>query len=127
MNQAVHQYLVKLEQQNPTEEPVHEQKLVSTTESGCDLCDQGWNSSAAGLLQQLLVDNHGCVIVGAVHLENQFVLVGTIQAQIFGHYGRGDPAKLRGEMISLLLSCGDVPLPQTGKISGGANNRCEAS
>ncbi len=35
----------------------------------------------------------------AVHLENRIVLVGTIQAQIFGHYGRGDPAKLRGEMI----------------------------
>ena len=35
----------------------------------------------------------------AVHLENRLVLVGTIQAQIFGHHGRGDPAQLRGEMI----------------------------
>ena len=35
----------------------------------------------------------------AVHLENRIVLVGTIQAQIVGHYGRGDPAQLRGEMI----------------------------
>ncbi len=32
-------------------------------------------------------------------LENRIALVGTIQAQIFGHHGRGDPAKLRGEMI----------------------------
>jgi hypothetical protein len=35
----------------------------------------------------------------AVHLGNRIVLVGTIQAQIFGHHGRGDPAKLREEMI----------------------------
>ena len=34
-----------------------------------------------------------------VHPENQLVFVGTIQAQIFGHHGRGDPEKLYGEMI----------------------------
>jgi hypothetical protein len=32
----------------------------------------------------------------AVHFENRIVLAGTIQAQIFGHHGRGDPAKLCG-------------------------------
>jgi hypothetical protein len=31
VNHTVRQYLVELEQQNPTEEPVHEQKLVSST------------------------------------------------------------------------------------------------
>ena len=30
--QTVRQYLVELKQQNPTDEPVHEQKLVSTTD-----------------------------------------------------------------------------------------------
>src|SRR5437879_2652965 len=37
--------------------------------------------------------------IQAVHLENRIVLVGTIQAQIFGHHGRGDSAILRGEII----------------------------
>ena len=37
--------------------------------------------------------------IQAVHLENRIVLVGTIQAQIFGHHGRGDSAIVRGEII----------------------------
>src|SRR5580704_13631281 len=53
VNHTVRQYLVELEQQNPTDEPVHEQKLVSTTDSRRDLRDQGWNSDPAGLLRQL--------------------------------------------------------------------------
>lgn len=32
MNPTVRQYLVELEPRNPTEEPVHEQKLVSSTD-----------------------------------------------------------------------------------------------
>ena len=32
VSQTVRQYLVELEQQNPTEEPVHEQDQVSTTD-----------------------------------------------------------------------------------------------
>ena len=36
----------------------------------------------------------------AVHPENRLVLVGTIQAQSFGHHGRGDPEYSRGEIIS---------------------------
>ena len=38
--------------------------------------------------------------IPAVHLEDRIVLVGTIQAQIVGHYGRGDSAISRGENIS---------------------------
>jgi hypothetical protein len=53
VNHTVRQYLVELEQQNPTDAPVHEQKLVSTTDSRRDLRDQGWNSDPAGLLRQL--------------------------------------------------------------------------
>ena len=53
VNQTVRQYLVELEQQNPTEEPVHEQELGVDHRSGCDLRDQGWNSGPAGLLRQL--------------------------------------------------------------------------
>ena len=37
----------------------------------------------------------------AVDPDNRRVLVGTIQAQIFGHHGRGDPAKLRIRIVGL--------------------------
>jgi hypothetical protein len=37
--------------------------------------------------------------IQAVHFENRIVLVDTIQAQIFGHHGRGDSAILREEII----------------------------
>ena len=42
----------------------------------------------------------------AVHLGNRIVLVGTIQAPIFRRHGRGDPAKLRGEMIGYRFAAG---------------------
>ena len=53
VNQTVRQYLVELEQQNPTEEPVHEQRTGVHHRSRCDLCDQGWHSGPAGVLRQL--------------------------------------------------------------------------
>ena len=40
--------------------------------------------------------------IPAVHLEDRIVLVGTIQAQIVGHYGRGDSAISRGENILVI-------------------------
>jgi hypothetical protein len=52
VNQTVRQYLVEPERQNPTEEPVHQQKQVSTTDPRCDLRDQGWTCPAR-LLRQL--------------------------------------------------------------------------
>ena len=41
VNQTVRQYLVELEQQNPTDEPVHEQKLVSTTDPDATYATKG--------------------------------------------------------------------------------------
>jgi hypothetical protein len=37
----VRQYLVELEQQNPTHVPVHEQKLVSTTDPDATYATKG--------------------------------------------------------------------------------------
>jgi hypothetical protein len=48
----VGQYLVELEQQSPTEEPVHQQKQVSTTDPDATYAPRG-DSGAAGLLRQL--------------------------------------------------------------------------
>jgi transposase len=50
VNQTVRQYLVELEQQNPTEEPVHEQEQVSTTDPDSTYATKG---GTARLLRQL--------------------------------------------------------------------------
>src|ERR1700687_2947242 len=52
-NQTVRQYLVELEQQNPTEEPVHEQEQVSTTDPDSTYATKGGNACPARLLRQL--------------------------------------------------------------------------
>jgi Transposase domain (DUF772) len=50
VNQTVRQYLVELEQQNPTEEPVHRQ---SRPPIPINLHHQGWDSGSTGVLRQL--------------------------------------------------------------------------
>jgi hypothetical protein len=64
VNQTVRQYLVELEQQNPTEGPVHEQKLVSTTDPDATYATKGGTPARLGYYDNYLVDNHSCVIVG---------------------------------------------------------------
>jgi transposase len=64
VNQTVRQYLVELEQQNPTDEPVHEQKLVSTTDPDATYATKGGTPARLGYYDNYLVDNHSCVIVG---------------------------------------------------------------
>jgi hypothetical protein len=57
----------------------------------------------------------------AVHPENRLVLVGTIQAQIFGHHGRGDPAKLRGEIIGYRFPA-EITWRVTFQLPGDCSN-----
>jgi transposase len=64
VNQSVRQYLVELEQQNPAEEPVHEQRLVSTTDPDSTYATKGGTPARLGYYDNYLVDNHSCVIVG---------------------------------------------------------------
>ena len=64
VNQTVRQYLVELEQQNPTDEPVHKQKLVSTTDPDATYATKGGTPARLGYYDNYLVDNHSCVIVG---------------------------------------------------------------
>jgi transposase len=61
---TVRQYLVELEQQNPVEEPVHEQDLVSTTDPDSTYATKGGTPARMGYYDNYLVDNHSCVIVG---------------------------------------------------------------
>jgi transposase len=64
VNQSVRQYLVELEQQNPTEEPVHQQDQVSTTDPDATYATKGGTPARLGYYDNYLIDNHSCVIVG---------------------------------------------------------------
>ena len=64
VNLTVRQYLVELEQQNPVEEPVHEQDLVSTTDPDSTYATKGGTPARLGYYDNYLVDNPSCVIVG---------------------------------------------------------------
>src|SRR4029077_7355023 len=64
VNQSVRQYRVELEQQNPTEEPVHQQDQVSTTDPDATYATKGGIPARMGYYDNYLGDNHSCVIVG---------------------------------------------------------------
>jgi transposase len=64
VHRTVRQYLRELEQQNPAEEPVHEQEQVSTTDPDSTYATKGGTPARLGYYDNYLVDNHSCVIVG---------------------------------------------------------------
>src|SRR2546427_1769659 len=53
VNHTVRQFLVDLEEQNPVEEPVHQQDQVSTTDPDSTYATKGGTPAPAGLLRQL--------------------------------------------------------------------------
>src|SRR6476620_5063074 len=64
VHQTVRQYLKELQEQNPVEEPVHEQDQVSTTDPDSTYATKGGTPARLGYYDNYLVDNHSCVIVG---------------------------------------------------------------
>ena len=64
VNRTVRQYLAELEEQNPLEEPVHQQDQVSTTDPDSTYATKGGTPARLGYYDNYLVDNHSCVIVG---------------------------------------------------------------
>jgi transposase len=64
VHQTVRQYLREVEQQNPVEEPVHEQEQVSTTDPDSTYATKGGTPARLGYYDNYLVDNASCVIVG---------------------------------------------------------------
>ena len=64
VHHTVRQYLNELQVQNPVEEPVHEQELVSTTDPDSTYATKGGTPARLGYYDNYLVDNHSCVIVG---------------------------------------------------------------
>ena len=64
VHQTVRQYLREVEEQNPMEEPVHEQDKVSTTDPDSTYMTKGGTPARLGYYNNYLVDNASCVIVG---------------------------------------------------------------
>jgi transposase len=64
LNQSVRQYLREVEEQNPVEEPVHDQDQVSTTDPDSTYATKGGTPARLGYYDNYLVDNKSCVIVG---------------------------------------------------------------
>jgi hypothetical protein len=64
VHHTVRQYLQEVEEQNPVEEPVHEQDQVSTTDPDSTYATKGGTPARLGYYDNYLVDNDSCVIVG---------------------------------------------------------------
>jgi transposase len=123
VNQTVRQYLVELEQQNPTEEPVHEQKLVSTTDPDATYATKGGTPARLGYYDNYLVDNHSCVIVGvqatAARMSQETVAAQDMIARFSEWRGR-EPASVvadatygNGEFLQWLMERGITPYMRT--------------
>ena len=63
MKRTVREDLAELEQANPTQEPVHEQERVSTTDPDATYATKG-GPARLGCYDNYLLDNRSCVIVG---------------------------------------------------------------
>src|SRR5713226_2495591 len=103
VNQTVRQYLVELEQQNPTEEPVHEQDQVSTTDPDATYATKGGTPARLGYYDNYLVDNHSCVIVG----------VQATAARMSQESVAADATYGNGEFLQWLMERGITPYMRT--------------
>jgi transposase len=64
VHRTVREYLKEIEEQNPVEEPVHNQDPVSTTDPDSTYATKGGTPARLGYYGNYLIDNHSCVIVG---------------------------------------------------------------
>jgi len=109
----VRQYLVELEQQNPIEEPAHQQEQVSTTDPDSTYATKGGTPARLGYYDNYLVDNHSCVIVGvqatAARMSQETVAAQDMLARFAQWQGRepisvaADTTYGNGEFLQWLL------------------------
>ena len=123
VHQTVRQYLVELEQQNPTEEPVQEQEQVSTTDPDSTYATKGGTPARLGYYDNYLIDNHSCVIVGvqatAARMSQETVAAQDMIARFAEWQGR-EPASVaadatygNGEFLQWLMERGITPYMRT--------------
>ena len=132
VNQTVRQYLVELEQQNPTEEPVHQQDQVSTTDPDATYATKGGTPARLGYYDNYLVDNHSCVIVGvqatAARMSQETVAAQDMIARFAEWQGRNpesvvaDTTYGNGEFLQWLMERGITPYMRTRDSALRKNN-----
>ena len=123
VNQTVRQYLVELEQQNPPEEPVHQQDQVSTTDPDATYATKGGTPARLGYYDNYLVDNHSCVIVGvqatAARMSQETVAAQDMLARFAQWQGRepesvaADTTYGNGEFLQWLADRSITPYMRT--------------
>jgi transposase len=123
VNQTVRQYLVELEQQNPVEEPVHQQDQVSTTDPDATYATKGGTPARLGYYDNYLVDNHRCVIVGvqatAARMSQETVAAQDMLTRFAEWQGRtsesvaADTTYGNGEFLQWLADRGITPYMRT--------------
>ena len=132
VNHTVRQYLVELEQQNPTDEPAHEQKLVSTTDPDATYATKGGTPARLGYYDNYLVDNHSCVIVGvqatAARMSQETVAAQDMIARFAEWQGRNpesvvaDATYGNGEFLQWLTERDITPYMRTRDSALRKNN-----
>ena len=132
VNQTVRQYLVELEQQNPIEEPVHQQDQVSTTDPDSTYATKGGTPARLGYYDNYLVDNPSCVIVGvqatAARMSQETVAAQDMLTR-FAQWQGEVPSSLgadatygNGEFLQWLLDRGITPYMRTRDSALRKNN-----
>jgi hypothetical protein len=123
VNRTARQYLVELEEQNPVEDPVHQQELISTTDPDSTYATKGGTPARLGYYDNYLVDNHSCVIVGvqatAARMSQETVAAQQMITR-FSERCRCSPASIaadatygNGEFLQWLLERGITPWMRT--------------
>jgi hypothetical protein len=123
VHHTMRQYLVELEQQNPVEEPVHQQDQVSTTDPDSTYATKGGTPARLGYYDNYLVDNPSCVIVGvqgtAARMSQETVAAQDMIARFAEWQGR-DPASVaadatygNGEFLQWLMERDITPYMRT--------------
>jgi len=123
VNQTVRQYLTELEEQNPPEEPVHEQEQVSTTDPDSTYATKGGTPARLGYYDNYLVDNQSCVIVGvqatAARMSQETVAAQDMIARFAAWQGRhpssvvADATYGNGEFLQWLMERNITPYMRT--------------
>jgi len=129
---TIRQYLVELEQQNPTEEPVHQQDQVSTTDPDSTYATKGGTPARLGYYDNYLVDNHSCVIVGvqatAARMSQETVAAQDMIARFAEWQGRhpesvvADATYGNGEFLQWLMERNITPYMRTRDNALRKNN-----
>src|ERR1700756_924773 len=123
VHQTVRQYLQEVEQQNPVEEPVHEQDQVSTTDPDSTYATKGGTPARLGYYDNYLVDNDSCVIVRvqatAARMSQETVAAQDMLARFAEWRGckpesvAADTTYGNGEFLHWLLERGITPYMRT--------------